>query len=248
MGVKYNMKKVSVIIPMHNSSKYILECVESVINQTYKNLEIILIDDKSSDDTLEKVSSLKDKRIRIIKLKKNSGAAVARNKGIEESTGDYICFLDSDDYWVNDKIDKQVKFIKDKAFIYSKYQYLKNGKKHIANVPKSLTYNKLLKNSAIFTSTVMFNMKYLNKEDIYMPDIKMGQDYGCWYKVLKKVGIAYGMDEVLSIYRVGNKSLSSNKFKAVKRTWNLYKMENLPFYKRVICFICYAFNAVKRRL
>jgi len=242
------MKKVSVIIPMHNSSKYILECVDSVINQTYKNLEIILIDDKSTDDTLEKVSSIKDKRIKLIKFKKNEGAAKARNKGIEEATGDYLCFLDSDDYWVKEKIEKQVDFIKDKAFIYSKYLYLRNGKTHVANVPKSLTYNQLLKNSAIFTSTVMLNMKYLDKEDIYMPDIKMGQDYGSWYKILKRVGKAYGLQEVLSIYRVGNKSLSSNKIKAVKRTWDLYKMENLPFLKRIICFTCYAFNAVKRRI
>ena len=242
------MKKVSVIIPMHNSSKYILECVDSVINQTYKNLEIILIDDKSTDDTLEKVSSIKDKRIKLIKFKKNEGAAKARNKGIEEATGDYLCFLDSDDYWVKEKIEKQVDFIKDKAFIYSKYLYLRNGKTHVANVPKSLTYNQLLKNSAIFTSTVMLNMKYLDKDDIYMPDIKMGQDYGSWYKILKRVGKAYGLQEVLSIYRVGNKSLSSNKIKAVKRTWDLYKMENLPFLKRIICFTCYAFNAVKRRI
>lgn len=242
------MKKVSVIIPMYNSSKYILECINSVINQTYKNLEILLIDDKSTDDTLKIVSSIKDRRIKLIKLRKNSGAAITRNKGIEAATGDYICFLDSDDYWVENKIEKQVKFIKDKAFIYSKYMYLKNGKTHIANVPEYFTYNKLLKNSAIFTSTVMLNMKYLDKEDIYMPNIRKGQDYGCWYKVLKKVGKAYGIMEVLSYYRVGNDSLSSNKFKAMKRTWNLYKMEKLPFCKRILCFICYAFNAVKRRL
>ena len=242
------MVKVSVIIPMHNSSKFIIECINSVINQTYKNLEIILIDDKSTDDTLKKVSSIKDKRIKLIKLKYNSGAAVTRNKGIEESTGDYIAFLDSDDFWVNDKIEKQVKFIKDKTFIYSKYIYFKENKTHVADVPLSYTYNKLLKNSGIFTSTVMLNMKNLTKEDVYMPNIKRGQDYGCWYKVIKKVGKAYGIDEPLAYYRVGNDSLSSNKLKAIKRTWNLYKMEKLPFYKRLICFICYAFNAVKRRL
>lgn len=242
------MEKVSVIIPMHNSSKFIIECINSVINQTYKNLEIILIDDKSTDDTLKKVSSIKDKRIKLIKLKYNSGAAVTRNKGIEESTGDYIAFLDSDDFWVNDKIEKQVKFIKDKTFIYSKYIYFKENKTHVADVPLSYTYNKLLKNSGIFTSTVMLNMKNLTKEDVYMPNIKRGQDYGCWYKVIKKVGKAYGIDEPLAYYRVGNDSLSSNKLKAIKRTWNLYKMEKLPFYKRLICFICYAFNAVKRRL
>ena len=242
------MKKVSVIIPMHNSSKHILECIDSVINQTYKELEIILIDDKSSDKTIRKIKNIKDKRIRIIKLNKNMGAAMARNKGIEASTGDYICFLDSDDFWKIDKVEKQLKFIKDKAFIYSKYEYLRGNKTYIANVPEVLTYDGLLKNSAIFTSTVMLNMKYLTKDDIYMPNIRMGQDYGAWYKILKKVKVAYGMQEVLSVYRVGNKSLSSNKFKAIKRTWNLYKMEKLPFFKRVYCFISYGINAIKRRI
>ena len=242
------MKKVSVIIPVHNSEKYILKCINSVINQTYKNLEIILIDDKSTDNSVELIKKIGDKRIKLIALKKNSGAAIARNKGIEKSSGDYICFLDSDDYWKPKKIEKQLKFIKDKAFIYSEYLYLRNNKTHTAHVPKSLTYNQLLKNSAIFTSTVMLNRKYLEKEDIYMPNIRMGQDYGAWYKILKKINVAYGMQEVLSVYRVGNKSLSSNKFKAIKRTWNLYKYENLPLIKRIYCFICYAYNAIKRRI
>lgn len=242
------MEKVSVIIPMYNSSRFIVECVNSVINQTYKNLEIILVDDKSKDSTLKKVNRIKDKRIKIIKLKKNVGAAEARNKGIEASTGNYICFLDSDDYWKLDKIEKQIKFIKDKVFIYSEYQYLRNDKTHIARVPESLTYKELLKNSAIFTSTVMLNMKCLTKEDIYMPNIRMGQDYGLWYKILKKVDKAYGIQEVLSIYRVGNKSLSSNKFKAIKRTWLLYKMEKLSFIKRVYYLLCHIYYAIKRRI
>ena len=240
--------KVSIIIPVHNSSKYILECINSVINQTYKNLEIILIDDNSTDNSLEIIKSINDKRIKLIELSTNCGAAVARNKGIEIASGDYICFLDSDDYWKPRKIEKQLKFIKNKAFIYSEYLYLRGNKTHVAKVPKLLTYDKLLKNSAIFTSTVMLNMKYLTKEDVYMPNRRMGQDYGAWYKIIKKVGYAYGMQEVLSIYRVGNKSLSSNKFKAIKRTWNLYKYENLSLFKRLECFICYAFNAVKRRI
>lgn len=240
--------KVSVIIPVHNSEKYILECINSVINQTYKNLEIIVVDDKSTDDSVSIIKNIKDKRIKLIELNINSGAAIARNKGIETSTGDYICFLDSDDYWKPRKIEKQLRFIKNKAFIYSEYLYLRGNKTHIAKVPKSLTYNQLLKNSAIFTSTVMLNMKYLTKEDIYMPNMRMGQDYGAWYKILKKVNISYGMQEVLSVYRVGNKSLSSNKFKAIKRTWNLYKQEKLPILKRINCFICYAYNAVKRRI
>ena len=240
--------KVSVIIPVHNSEKYLLECLNSVINQTYKNLEIIVIDDKSTDNSVNIIKNIKDKRIKLIELSINSGAAIARNKGIEASTGDYICFLDSDDYWNKDKIEKQIEFIKDKAFIYSEYLYLNEKTKHIAHVPKSLTYKEALKNTTIFTSTVMLNMKYLKKQDIYMPNIKRGQDTACWWKILKKTNIAYGMQEVLSIYRVGNKSLSSNKLKALKRTWNLYKYENLPLIKRIYCFICYAYNATKRRV
>ena len=242
------MDKVSIIIPVHNSEKHLKECIESVINQTYKNLEIIIVDDNSTDNSVEIIKYYKDPRIKIVESKEKLGAALARNKGIELSTGNYICFLDSDDYWYKEKIEKQLNFIKEKAFIYSEYLYLRKNKTHIAKVPKSLTYKELLKNTAIFTSTVMFNMKYLKKEDIYMPNIKRGQDAATWLNVLKKIDKAYGIQEVLSIYRVGEKSLSSNKLKAIKRTWNLYKRENLSFPKRIYCFMCYGLNAIKRRI
>ena len=214
---------VSVIIPVYNSSKYLRECIDSVLKQTYKNLEIIIIDDRSTDDSVDIINSYKDKRIKFIKLKKNSGVSICRNKGIDLATGEYITFIDSDDYWDIDKIKKQVKFIEknDYTFIYSNYAFLKNGKKHITHVPKSITYKEALKNTTIFTSTVMFNMKHLKKKDIYMPIIKRGQDTATWWKILRNGVTAYGMDDVLSIYRVGKSSLSSNKLIALKRTWDL---------------------------
>lgn len=242
------MKKVSIIIPVYNSSKHIKECLNSVINQTYKNLEIIVVNDNSIDNTMDIVNSYKDKRIKVINLVKNSGVSIARNKGVEISTGDYICFLDSDDCWDLEKIEKQVNFIGDKAFIYSDYEFYNNGKKHRVSVPKSLTYKQALKNTTIFTSTVMFNMKYLSKEDIYMPNIRRGQDTATWWKILKKIDKAYGMNEVLSIYRVEGKSLSSNKLKALKRTWNIYKLEGLNVFKRIYYFSHYLKNAIKRRI
>ena len=244
------MEKVSVIVPMHNSSKHIQECIESVINQTYKNIELIIVDDKSTDNSLEIAESIKDERIKIIKLSQNVGAAMARNRGIDEASGEYICFLDSDDYWYKEKIEKQVKFIKenDYTFIYSAYEFLKENKKHIAYVPESITYKQALKNTTIFTSTVMFNMKYLNKKDIYMENVKRGQDTLTWWKVLKKGITAYGINKPLAIYRVGEKSLSSNKLKALKRTWYIYKLQDLSFVKRVYCFIWYIINAIKRRI
>lgn len=245
------MKKVSVIIPMHNSSKHIEQCVDSVLNQTYGNIEVVVVDDQSTDDSTKLVENKNDNRVKLIKLKKNVGAAIARNIGIDQATGDYITFIDSDDYWILNKLDKQINFIEanDYKFIYGGYAYLKrNGETHIAHVPTSITYKQALKNTTIFTSTVMFNMKYLKKEDIYMPNIKKGQDTATWWKVLKTGITAYGIDEVLSFYRVGEKSLSSNKFKALKRSWDLYKREDINYMKRIYYYICYVINAIKRRL
>ncbi len=242
------MKKVSVIVPVYNSSKYLEECINSVIKQSYKNLEIIIVNDKSTDNSLSIINSFNDKRIKVINLKENSGVSIARNKGVEVSTGDLICFLDSDDYWNLKKIERQVKFIKNKAFIYSDYEFLKGTKRHRVKVPKTITYKEAIKNTTIFTSTVMFNMEYLTKEDIYMPNVKLGQDSSTWWKVLKKAGIAYGENDVLSIYRVGERSLSSNKIRSAIGTWKILKMEDLNVLYRIYCFICYIKNAVKRRI
>ena len=243
------MKRVSVIIPVYNSSKHIKECIESVINQTYKNIEIIVVDDASYDNSFEIIKNINDSRIKILELKQNIGVARARNKGIEIAVGDYICFLDSDDYWVLDKLEKQVEFIEKNhyIFIYSGYEFFKNNKTHIAHVPLSINYNQALKNTTIFTSTVMFNMQYLKKEYIYMPNVE-SEDTATWWQVLKKEITGYGIDEPLAIYRVGEKSLSSNKIKALKRTWNLYKREDISHIKKIYCFIFYIINAIKRRL
>ena len=104
-------KKISVIIPMYNSAKYIEECVQSVLNQTYKNIELIIVDDMSSDNSVEIVERFDDDRIKLIKLAKNVGAALVRNRGIDEATGECICFIDSDDYCIADMLDKQICFI-----------------------------------------------------------------------------------------------------------------------------------------
>ena len=245
------MKKVSVIIPMHNSSKHIEECLDSVINQTYKNIEIIVVDDNSTDNSAEIVERKKDSRIKLIKLERNLGVSKARNTGIDNATGKYICFLDSDDYWILDKLEKQVEFIENNnyTFIYGGYAYLKGTKILSVKVPLKMTYKEALKNTIIFTATVMFNMEHLKKENIYMPDIKRGQDTATWWKVLGKGITAYGINEILAFYRVGGKtSLSSNKYVALKRTWNLYKREDIRYIKKIYCFTCYIINAIVRRI
>ena len=247
---------VSIVIPVHNAEKYINETINSVINQTYQNWELILVDDCSTDKSIKIINNIikKNKKIKLIKLKKNSGAAVARNTGIDEAKGKYICFLDADDIWDKEKIEKQIKFItkNNYAFIFTGYEFMSedgipNGKKVF--VPLKIKYSEALKNTTIWTSTVMFNMQKLSKNDIYMPNVKRGQDTATWWKVLKKIDYAYGINEILAYYRRSSNTLSSNKLKALKRTWNLYRnVEHLGIFASTYNFIFYCFNAIRRRI
>lgn len=246
---------VSIIIPVYNAERFIEETVETVINQTYTNWELLLIDDCSTDKSESIIIDLakKDKRIKHYKNSINSGAAISRNNGIKNSQGKYICFLDADDKWKNKKLEKQIEFMKEKncEFSFTNYEFadencVPNGKKVV--VPDTITYKQALKNTTISTITVMFNMSKLSKEDIYMPNVP-SEDTATWWKVLKKVEFAYGIKEELSYYRRLSGTLSSNKIKALKRTWNLYRnIEKLDIISSSYNFICYAFNAVKRRI
>ena len=255
---------VSIVTPVFNAEKYLKETVKSIQNQTYENWELFLIDDGSTDDSLKIAKDLAktDKRIHPVSIK-NSGAAVARNEGIKRANGHYLCFIDADDLWIPTKLEKQLKFMqkgaektvktdKNKAFSFTSYTFAdENGQPNgkIAHVPAKITYKQALKNTTIFTSTVMFDLTKLSKDDVMMPNVRRGQDTATWWKVLKIIPEAYGLDEVLSLYRRPEHSLSSNKFKALKRTWNLYRnVEHLNFAKSSFCFSIYCLNAVKRRV
>ena len=247
--------KISIIVPVYNAEKYLEDTIKSVLCQTYTNFELILVNDCSTDTSLEIIKKyiVLDKRIKLINLASNGGPALARNNGIKKCNGRYVCFIDSDDLWVKDKLEKQIKFINDYkcAFSYTGYEFtnsngIPNGKKVF--VPKKINYKQALKNTTIFTSTVMIDLTLLKKEDIYMPNVK-SEDTACWWKILKKVTYAYGLNEILSYYRRDRKTLSSNKLEAIKRIWHLYReQEKLDIFLSVYCFLGYAFNAVKRRV
>lgn len=251
-----NDKLVSIIIPVYNASRFLEETINSIQEQTYSNWEAIFIDDCSSDNSynLIKKYQKEDKRIKLIKNKTNSGAAVSRNNGIDHAEGDYLCFLDADDKWHPKKLEKQINFMQELncEFSFTGYQFANekctpNGK--IVLVPNKINYKQALKNTTIWTSTVMFDMGKLTKDDIYMPNIKRGQDTATWWKVLKKIEYAYGLNEVLSYYRRTNNSLSANKLTALKRTWNLYRnVEHLNILSSFYNFCWYCFNAVRRRV
>ena len=251
-----NDKLVSIIIPVYNAASYLEETINSIQEQTYSNWEAIFIDDCSSDNSynLIKKYQKEDKRIKLIKNKTNSGAAVSRNNGINHAEGDYLCFLDADDKWHPEKLEKQINFMQELncEFSFTGYQFADekcnpNGK--IVSVPDKINYQQALKNTTIWTSTVMFDMGKLTKDDIHMPNIKRGQDTATWWKVLKKIEYAYGLNEVLSYYRRTNNSLSANKLTALKRTWNLYRnVEHLNILSSFYNFCWYCFNAVRRRV
>ena len=245
--------KVSVVIPVHNAEKFISDTVESVLGQTYENIEIILCENNSTDSTKEILSKIDNPRVKVLNLTDVSDAAGARNAGVKKAEGRFIAFLDADDLWDKEKIKKQLEFMKEKgaAFSFTGYEFGNEEAKplgKIVKVPESITYKEALKNTTIFTSTVMFDMNYLTKEDIKMPNIK-SEDTALWWKLLRENTKAYGLNENLVIYRRPSKSLSSNKFEAIKRIWYLYReWEKLSLVKSAYYFVGWAFRAVLRRI
>lgn len=246
---------ISIIVPVYNAEKFIRETVESVLAQTYKEWELLLVDDASTDRSKEIISQFmeKDKRIRGIIQSTNQGAAAARNRGVTEASGRYIAFLDADDLWVPNKLELELMFMEKNglAFVFTGYEFAdENGKGtgKIVNVPKSLTYKQALKNTTIFTSTVLFDTENLDPELIRMPLVK-SEDTATWWRILKCGHTAYGLNENLTLYRRSANTLSSNKGEAIKRIWNLYRnVEHLSFLYSAYNFVFYAVRAVIRRV
>ena len=225
--------KVSVITPMYNCEKFISETIESVLNQTYTNWEMIIIDDCSTDKSKQIVKQYieRDKRIRLIALNENSGAAVARNKGIEVSSGRFIAFLDGDDLWESNKLEKQIQFMTEKniGFSFTSYEVISEtgiDLNKTVRVPNMIDYEGLLGNTIIGSR----------------------QDFATWLNILKKGYKAYGIDIPLAKYRIVKGSISNNKFKAAMKNWHVYrKIEKLSLSKAIVVFLCYVFNAIKKR-
>lgn len=248
-----NKPKVSVITPVYNAEKYLSETIESVLKQTYKSFEYLLIDDCSTDNSASIIKEFeeKDSRVRYIKLSENSGAAVARNRGLEEAKGRYIAFVDSDDKWYPKKLERQLDFMENnhKAFTYTNYEHITEEGEVLSSpkLPDKLNYSRLLKNTAIACSTVVIDRQIIG--DFRMPLVRKGQDTATWLQILRNHDYAYLVDEILNQYRGREGSLSSNKVGALKRTWNTYRnLEKLPLHKAIYYFSFYMWNAVKRRL
>ena len=218
---------VSIITPVYNSEKYLEECIMSVISQTYTEWELILIDDFSSDSSIEIIEKyeLKDTRIKKFLFKKNVGAGVARNKGIEIASQRFIAFLDSDDYWHKNKLQSQLSFMIENNIEFSYTNFLELNKNDVAHKiilsPLKVNSFSLIFNNYIKTLTAIYDTKRIGK--IYMPNYRKRQDWGLWFNILKETKKAYNLNEPLAFYRTSNMSLSKNKLQLIRENFNFYR-------------------------
>ncbi|WP_439152084.1 glycosyltransferase family 2 protein [Winogradskyella sp.] len=248
---------VSVITPMYNNQAVITETIESVLNQTYKNWELLLVDDASNDDTKSIVESLQpnDGRIHLFSKKKNKGAAEARNLGTKNANGSYIAFLDADDLWEKNKLEKQVKILESDTtdICFGSYEHIDSkGRplhKKVQALPR-LSYKKLLKANYIGNSTGIYNCKNLGK--IYTKDLKKRQDWLLWLEALKRSEKpAIGIEETIAYYRISEGSLSSNKTNLIKHNFNVYRKGlGLSFFKSAFLMVEFFYEQliIKQRL
>ncbi|WP_283786878.1 glycosyltransferase family 2 protein [Bermanella sp. WJH001] len=242
---------VTVVTPSYKAERYLAHTIESVIAQTYPHWEMLLVDDSSPDNSNKLIESYaeRDNRIKLVKLKENSGAAVARNKAIELAKGRYISFLDSDDTWLPTKLEQQVGYMQKNgiAFSYSAYEKVDElgvviGK---VGVPEKVGYSDLLKVCSIGCLTAIYDTSMLGK--VYMPLIRKRQDLGLWLRILKTIPFAYATPGVLAQYRIRSDSISANKKVAAQYTWKLYReVEGLNLLMASYYFSHYAVNGVLR--
>jgi glycosyltransferase involved in cell wall biosynthesis len=242
---------VSIITPSYNSEKFIKDTIGSVLSQTYKNWEMIIVDDVSLDNSNEIIEEYckKDSRIKLIKLAKNSGPAVARNRAIQEAKGRYIAFLDADDLWMSEKLEKQIKFMTDNdlAFTYSSYGLIDEYGNDLGSfrTKESITYYDMLKTCSVGCLTAIYDTNKIGK--VYMPNILKRQDYGLWLKILKEIGSTKGILEPLATYRILENSVSSNKIKAASYQWKIYReVEELNIFQSIYYFIQYAYYGIRK--
>ena len=245
---------VSIITPSYNSEKFIKQCIKSVIAQTYTNWEMLIIDDCSIDNSGEIIKSFaeKNKKIKNIFLENNVGAAEARNTAIRQAKGQYIAFLDSDDVWEPQKLEKQIKFMEgnDIAFSFTSYTPIsEDGTISFSEIvaPTKVSYSSYLKNTIIGCLTVIIDKEKVG--DFEMPIIKSSHDMALWLLIMKRGFTAYGIQESLAKYRIVSTSNTSNKLKIALDVWKVYReIEGLSLVYSAWCFVSYSVNAVKKRM
>ena len=246
---------ISIIVPVYNAEHFIDETIESVLRQSCTDFELLLVDDCSTDGSAAKILEYadRDKRVKLISQPANKGAAAARNRGVSEALGRYIAFLDSDDLWTEDKLQKSFDHMQKKnaGFVFTGYEFVdEEGAPTGArvHVPECLDFKHALLNTNIFTSTVLIDTEKISKSLCMMPDME-SEDTATWWTILKAGHKAYGLNECLVKYRRTSGTLSANKLKAIRRIWNLYRrVAGLSVPNAALHMVSWAVTATLRRL
>ncbi|MDO8317285.1 MAG: glycosyltransferase family 2 protein [Flavobacterium sp.] len=239
---------VSIITPSFNSAKFIAETIQSVQNQTYQQWEMIIVDDCSTDETVSIIQEIanKDSRIQLIKLKKNSGTGIARSTALEKATGKFIAFLDADDLWKPEKLDKQLGFMKanNLPFTFSFYDCINEAGKPLnrrIEAPLHLSYQQLFFCNYIGNLTGIYDANYFGK--IAVSSIRKRQDWMMWLTILKKIQFAQPVPESLAFYRIRENSISASKLDLVKHNFSVYRTHHrLNLIGATLCMIGFLFT------
>lgn len=245
---------VSVIMPCYNMEGFVADTIRSVRNQTFVDWELLIVDDASTDGTVALVQSLaeQDDRIDFSINPEHAGIAPTRNSCIKKSKGRFLAFLDADDIWHPEKLERQLHFMLERqiGFSYSSYDLIDESGQSLGKTIKAagnLNYTAYLRNTIIGCSTVMVDTDRVGP--VVVPNFRTSEDAATWLDILKKGFVAYAIEEPLTSYKIRQKSASSNKLKASADLWKVYRQnEKLPFFKAVYFFSCYVFNAIKKRL
>ena len=245
---------VSIITPYYSNKEFIIKTVNSVLLQTYKNWELIIVDDENSEESkliLNNIKIINPNKINIFSTKINSGAAFSRNLGIKKSKGKLIAFLDSDDYWKKNKLEKQILELRKKKgdFVYTNYSIvnINNNRQRNIHCDEIINYDALLKNCSICCSSVLLKKNILNK--IKFKNYKTKEDYDLWLRILKKNYKFVHVKDFLTFYTKRKKSLSSNHFNNIANAYKIYE-SNFGFQPfKIVYFIMILYmNAFKKNI
>jgi len=245
---------VSIIVPVYNSEGFILDTLQSILNQTYSNFEVIIVNDGSTDNTKNLLSQFiyNKSRFKLYDLKINQGVDFSRNYALRVSKGEYVAFLDSDDIWLPKKLENQIKFHQETRalFTYTSIFFINELSikyKSLYRAKYKIDYFYLLKHTIISTSTVMIHKSIY--DNLEMPKLKSGQDYASWLQILKNGHFAYGLNEKLVGYRVRKNSLSKNKWNSIKQVFFIQTtLFRIPKLNAVFNTFFYLINAIIKRL
>lgn len=251
-AIKKNL--VSVIMPMHNSERFVGEAIESVMAQTYHDWELLVVDDNSTDNSynVAKEYADKDSRIRVLRNDNPIGIPSApRNAGINKAKGRYIAFLDSDDMWFPQTLEQQLPLFRDRrvAIVFANYEkFDENGDRHnrIVNAPEMATYKSLLKGNVIGNLTGVYDRKKVGTVTMQHTH---HEDYVMWLSILKKGFIAKNTCTTLGAYRLRESSVSARKLTVSTWQWHVYrKIEHLSLLSSIYNFVFYAFKGSAKRM